>query len=84
MSRNRWTLAVNGLVAAGMSAGAILIASQQSEIQNATGNDGAGLVIAILLLGGLACATVAVLSDGPTAFGCHDVGPAGPLARRPW
>jgi hypothetical protein len=64
VSRNRWTLAVNGLVAAGMSAGAILITHQQSEIQNATGNDGAGVVIAILLLGGLACATVAVLSDG--------------------
>ena len=46
-----------------MSAAAILIASQQSEIQNATGNAGAGVVIAILLLGGLACATVAVLSD---------------------
>ena len=64
VSRNRWTLALNGLVAAGMSAAAILIANQQSEIQNATGNDGAGAVIAILLLGGLACATVAVLSDG--------------------
>lgn len=63
VSRNRWTLALNGLVAAGMSAAAILIASQQSEIQNATGNAGAGLVISILLLGGLACATVAVLSD---------------------
>ena len=63
VSRNRWTVAVNGLVAAGMSAAAILIASQQSEIQNATGNAGAGLVISILLLGGLACATVAVLSD---------------------
>ena len=63
VSRNRWTLAINGLVAAAMSAAAILIASQQNEIQNATGNDGAGIVIAILLLGGLACATVAVLSD---------------------
>ena len=63
VSRNRWTLALNGLVAAGMSAAAILIANQQSEIQNATGNAGAGLVISILLLGGLACATVAVLSD---------------------
>jgi tetratricopeptide (TPR) repeat protein len=63
VSRNRWTLTINGLVAAGMSAAAILIASQQSEIQNATGNDGAGAVIAILLLGGLACATVAVLSE---------------------
>ena len=63
VSRNRWTLALNGLVAAGMSAAAILIASQQSEIQNATGNAGAGLVISILLLGGLACATVAVRSD---------------------
>jgi O-Antigen ligase len=63
VSRNRWTLAINGLVAAGMSAAAIVIANQQSEIQNATGNDGAGLVISILLLGGLACATVAVLSD---------------------
>ena len=63
VSRNRWTLALNGLAAAGMSAAAILIANQQSEIQNATGNAGAGLVISILLLGGLACATVAVLSD---------------------
>ena len=63
VSRNRWTLALNGLVAAGMSAAAILIANQQSEIQHATGNAGAGLVISILLLGGLACATVAVLSD---------------------
>ena len=63
VSRNRWTLTINGLVAAGMSASAILIASQQDEIQNATGNDGAGAVIAILLLGGLACATVAVLSE---------------------
>jgi O-Antigen ligase len=63
VSRNRWTLALNGLVAAGMSGAAILIASQQSEIQNATGNAGAALVISILLLGGLACAAVAVLSD---------------------
>jgi O-antigen ligase len=63
VSRNRWTLALNGLVAAGMSAAAILIANQQSEIQNATGNAGAGLVISILLLGGLVCATVAVRSD---------------------
>ena len=46
-----------------MSAAAILIANQQSEIQNATGNAGAGLVISILLLGGLVCATVAVRSD---------------------
>jgi hypothetical protein len=63
VSRNRWTLALNGLVAAGMSAAAILIANQQSEIQNATGNAGAGLVISILLLGGFVCATVAVRSD---------------------
>ena len=62
VSRNRWTVAVNALVAAGMSAAAILIASQQSEIQHATGNAGAGDVIVILLLGGAACAVVASLS----------------------
>ena len=62
VSRNRWTVAVNALVAAGMSAAAILIASQQSEIQHATGNAGAGDVIVILLLGGAACAVVAFLS----------------------
>ena len=62
VSRNRWTVAVNALVAAGMSAAAILIASQQSEIQHATGNAGAGDVIVILLLGGAACAVAAFLS----------------------
>ncbi len=62
VSRNRWTVVVNGLMAAGMSAAAILVASQQSEIQHATGNAGAGSVIIILLLGGLACAVVASLS----------------------
>ena len=62
VSRNRWSLALNGLVAAGMSALAILVANQQSEIQNATGNAGADVVILTLLLGGLACAAVAFRS----------------------
>jgi O-antigen ligase len=62
VSRNRWTLTANALVAAAMSAAAILIANQQSEIQNATGNAGAGNVIAILLLGGAACAAVTFLT----------------------
>ena len=79
VSRNRWTLTINGLVAAGMSASAILITSQQSEIQNATGNDGAGAVIAILLLGVAALRQSRCSPRMPMAFGCLTWGP-GPCA----
>ena len=80
VSRNRWTLALNALVAAGMSAVAILTANHESQIQNATGNGGAGTVILILLLGGLACGAVTFRSDRADGLRLSPKGARGALA----
>jgi tetratricopeptide (TPR) repeat protein len=62
LSRNRWTAAVNGLVAGAGSGVLILVAHNHPEIARATGDAGAGSVIAAGLVVGAVCAAVAVIS----------------------
>jgi tetratricopeptide (TPR) repeat protein len=60
LSRNRWTAAVNGMAAGAASGVLILVAHGKPEIAHATGDVGAGSVLATGLLAGAACAAVAV------------------------
>jgi tetratricopeptide (TPR) repeat protein len=62
LSKNRWTAAVNGLVAGAGSGVLILVAHNHPEIARATGDAGAGSVIGAGLLVGAACAAVAVVT----------------------
>ena len=60
LSRNRWTAAVNGLAAGAGSAVLMLVTHSHGEIAHATGDAGAGSVVATGVLVGAACALVAV------------------------
>ena len=60
LSRNRWTVAAHVLIAAGGAGLAVLAARDHEQIARATGDDGAGAVLLVLVLAAIACATVAV------------------------
>jgi tetratricopeptide (TPR) repeat protein len=62
LSRNRWTLGLNALVAAAASAVVIVIAHGQTEIENATGSAGSNEVLLALVLAALVCAACAFFS----------------------
>ena len=63
LSRNRWTALFHTLVAASATAAAILVVRSHGQIADATGGAGGGDVLAVLLIGGLACAGVVAFSD---------------------
>jgi O-antigen ligase len=62
LSRNRWTLAAHTLAAAGGSALAIAVVRDHHAIAQATGNRGAGAVVAVLAAAAALCAGAVALT----------------------
>ena len=60
VSKHRWTVAANGLVAGAGAGLAILVAHSHDEIARATGDAGAGSVVLVLAAAGLVCAGGAI------------------------
>lgn len=62
LSRNRWTVAVHALVAAGATAVVILVIRDQPQIVAGTGGDGGVAVAAALAAAALTCGAVALIT----------------------
>jgi hypothetical protein len=63
LGRHRWTVAVNAAIAALASGAVILVTHEQDQIQNATGNAGASLVILALVVAAAVCGVAARFSE---------------------
>ena len=62
LSRNRWTATAHTLVAALASAPVLLAARGEEQIARATGDEGAGAVLLVLVLAAVACLAVAAMT----------------------
>jgi hypothetical protein len=67
LSRNRLTALIHVVIAAGGTAMAIAVVRGAPRIAHATGTQGAGGVLAVLLLAAVACASTAALTQAASA-----------------